>query len=82
MCIDKGFSLREPYSRFQARELTRACNSIKEGGESSTEELVVKIQALTFTHDVKNPVLLKKVLKGLQPKEEKKNEHQMPDVRK
>ena len=64
MSIEEGFSLNGSYKTFQARELTRACNSVKRKG--TTEKLVVKILANNLTHDVKNPVLLKKVLKELQ----------------
>ena len=70
MSIEEGFSLNGNYKSFQARELTKACNSIKRKGKGTTEKLVTKILANNLTHDVKNPVLLKKVLKELQVKQQ------------
>ena len=71
MCIEKGFSLRSSYTSYQARELTRACNNVKMKGEGVTEELLIKIQAQMLIQDVKNPELLRKVMKELLPEASK-----------
>ena len=65
MCYEKGFYLEGSHKKFQFREALQACNLIKQKGEFSTEQMVLKIQAQMLTQDVKNPELLKKVLKQL-----------------
>ena len=74
MCIEEGFSLKEPWVTYQSRQTTRACKQIP---ESQRQELAFKIQARAVMLGGANPEALKKAMNILTPstkKEGKTNE--------